>query len=121
LQTLGWVTKQVLAFHREHSEAGTFDLVDIADSALKLHAQKLHKHGVKIDRQFRGPASTRVFGHEILQVLSNLILNAVDACRRKSGKSQYGLEQQGSRFTSWFPITGKRYLTSLRPICSNHI
>jgi hypothetical protein len=62
LRTLNRVTKLALAFHREHAEAREFDLVDIAESAFKLHAEKLHRHGVKIDRQFRGPSSTRVFG-----------------------------------------------------------
>jgi signal transduction histidine kinase len=86
LQTLGRVTKQALTFHREHAEAKEFDLVDIAESALKLHAGKLQRHGVKIDRQFRGPASTSILGNEILQVLSNLILNSVDALPQEVGQ-----------------------------------
>jgi hypothetical protein len=41
LKTLGRVTSQELTFHREHSEAKEFDLVDIAESALRLHADEL--------------------------------------------------------------------------------
>jgi signal transduction histidine kinase len=79
LQILGKVTRQALTFHREHTDARECDLVEIAESALKLHADKLHRHGITVDRQFRGPASANVFGSEILQVISNLVLNAVDA------------------------------------------
>lgn len=86
LQTLGRVTHQALTFHREQVDPRTFDLVEIAESALKLHADKLLRHGVIIDRQFRGPASASVFGSEILQVISNLILNAVDALPRGQGQ-----------------------------------
>jgi signal transduction histidine kinase len=38
LKTLGRATSQALTFHREHAEAKKFDLVDIAESALRLHA-----------------------------------------------------------------------------------
>src|SRR6202020_3612978 len=52
LETLGRVTSQALTFHREHSEAEEFDLVDIAESALRLHADKLTRHRIRVDRQF---------------------------------------------------------------------
>jgi signal transduction histidine kinase len=86
LKTLGRVTSKALTFHRDHSDARDFDLVDIAESALRLHADKLSRHSITIDRQFRGPACATVFGSEILQVLSNLILNAVDALPRDTGR-----------------------------------
>jgi signal transduction histidine kinase len=86
LQTLGRVTNQALTFHREHAEAKEFDLVDIAESALKLHADKLSRQGIAVDRRFRGPAVATVYASEILQVVSNLILNAVDALPSKHGR-----------------------------------
>ena len=86
LAVLGRVTNQALTFHREQSEAREFDLVEIAESALKLHEDKLRRHGVTVDRKFWGPAHACVFQSEILQVLSNLILNAVDAAPRGAGK-----------------------------------
>ena len=86
LETLGRVTRQALAYHRESSEAAEIDLVDIAESALKLHAEKLMRHRVSVIRDFRGPAIGKVFGSEILQVISNIILNALDALPRGDGR-----------------------------------
>jgi signal transduction histidine kinase len=95
LETLGRVTSQALTFHREQAEAKEFDLVDIAESALRLHADKLSRHQINIDRQFQGPARATVFGSEILQVLSNLILNAVDALPRDEGRISIRVKRSG--------------------------
>jgi signal transduction histidine kinase len=86
LRTLGRVTNQALTFHREQAEAKDFNLVEIAESALKLHADKLIRHGITVERRFLGPAIARVYGSEILQVVSNLILNAVEALPRGQGR-----------------------------------
>jgi signal transduction histidine kinase len=95
LATLGRVTSQALTFHREHAEAKEFDLVDIAESALRLHADKLARHQISVDRRFQGPAKATVFGSEILQVLSNLILNAVDALPRGQGRISVRVKSRG--------------------------
>jgi C4-dicarboxylate-specific signal transduction histidine kinase len=86
LGTLGRITRLALTFYREQPSAGEFDLVEIAECALRLHADKLRRHNVSVDRQFRGPAFAKVFGSEILQVLSNLILNSIDALSGRAGK-----------------------------------
>ena len=86
LKILGRVTKQALTFHREHSDASELDLVEIAEAALKLHSDKLTRHGIQVDRRFRGPAMVRVSGSQILQVISNLILNATEVLSRGTGR-----------------------------------
>jgi C4-dicarboxylate-specific signal transduction histidine kinase len=97
LKTLGRVTSQALTFHREHTEAKEFDLVDIAESALRLHADKLARHRISVDRQFKGSSNATVFGSEILQVPSNLILNAVDALPRGEGRISVRVRSSGQR------------------------
>jgi C4-dicarboxylate-specific signal transduction histidine kinase len=79
LKVLGKVTSQALTFHREQQTAVEVDLVGVADSALKLLSDKLMRHGVQVKRRFRGPVLATVFVSQILQAVSNLILNAVDA------------------------------------------
>ncbi len=86
LQTLGRVTKQALTFHRQETEMTEWDLVELAEAALKLHADKILRHGITVERRFTGPAIASMFGTEILQVISNLILNALDASPREEGK-----------------------------------
>jgi signal transduction histidine kinase len=83
---LGRITKQALTFYGDQPDAREYDLVEIAEAALRLHADKLGRHGATVARQFRGPVFARVFGNEILQVLSNLILNAVDAISVGQGR-----------------------------------
>jgi signal transduction histidine kinase len=79
LLTLGNVTRRVLAFHRDQGEATESDLIEIVESALKLHSERLLSSKVSLRRDFRGPAIVSVFGGEILQLISNLLLNALEA------------------------------------------
>ncbi len=89
LAILSKVTSQALTFHRTQAEAQDWDLVAIAESALKLHAEKITRHRVTVDARFQRPAVTRAFGTEILQVVSNLILNALDALPRENGRLSF--------------------------------
>ncbi len=78
LKTLGRVTSQALTFHREQQVAKEIDLVEIAESALKLDSDRLIRYSIGAQGRYRGPVLSTVFGSEILQVVSNLILNAPD-------------------------------------------
>lgn len=86
LAVLRKVTSQALAFHRKEVEAKEWDLVAIAESALKLHAAKIARHRATTHTRFDGHAPVRVMGTEILQVISNLILNAIDALPSEDGR-----------------------------------
>lgn len=86
LRMLGGVTSQALTYHRTYVQAKELDLVQIAEAALKLHADKFIRHNVTVERRLRGPATAVMHGSEILQVLSNLLLNAVDVLDRGHGR-----------------------------------
>ncbi len=79
LERLGEITRKTLSFYREQSEAKDFDLVEIAESALRIHAHRFSANSVDVRKHFPQPVVMRVFAGEILQVFSNLILNALDA------------------------------------------
>ena len=79
LERLGEITRKTLSYYREQSEAKDFDLVEIAESALRIHAHRFSANSVVVRRHFPQPVVTKVFAGEILQVFSNLILNALDA------------------------------------------
>jgi signal transduction histidine kinase len=76
---LGEITRKTLSFYREQTETRDFDLAEIAESALKVHSHRTNRQKVTIHKRVAGPAVASVFAGEILQILSNLILNSLDA------------------------------------------
>jgi len=86
LAILSKITSQALAFHRTQAEAQPCDLISIAESCLQLHAEKIARRGVRVETRFQRPAMTRAFETEILQVVSNIILNALDALPCNNGR-----------------------------------
>jgi signal transduction histidine kinase len=95
LAILSQVTSQALTFHRVQPEARDWDVAEIAESALKLHTEKIARHRITVKSSFQRPAITRVFGMEILQVVSNLLLNAMDALPKEDGKISLRLRTRG--------------------------
>jgi C4-dicarboxylate-specific signal transduction histidine kinase len=86
LAILASVTRKVLAFQREQPFSKDFDLIDIMESALKLHDVRLTSGNVALTRDFRQPATASVFGTEILQIVSNLLLNSLDALPKRNAQ-----------------------------------
>jgi len=79
LSILGRVTRQSLKFHHDHSALTECDLVEVAKSALKIHADKIGRHHVSVEPLFCASAKALIYEAEILQVISNLLLNALEA------------------------------------------
>jgi len=79
LRLLGDITRKTLSFYKVHSEAGDFDLVDILEAAIRVHGVRAARQRVEVRKQIAGPAKARVMPGQILQILSNLILNSLDA------------------------------------------
>jgi signal transduction histidine kinase len=97
LETLAHVTKQALTFHRKETHVKDWDLLEIVEAALRLHADKIRRHFVKVDRRFRKPTFAKVRGTEILQVISNLLLNAIDAFSKDDRHVQISVRSVGTR------------------------
>lgn len=96
LVTLSQVTRQALAFHRTQADAHDWDVSEIAESALKLHTDKIARHRITVKSSFERPAVCRVIGTEILQVISNLLLNAVDALPNEDGIIYFRVHKRGN-------------------------
>jgi signal transduction histidine kinase len=79
LSMLGGVTRRSLKFHHDHSTLTECDLVEVAKSALKIHAEKIIRHHVSVEPLFCASAKAFIYEAEILQVISNLLLNALEA------------------------------------------
>jgi signal transduction histidine kinase len=79
LRSLGEITSRSLAFIRLDIEAKEVDLVDLATSALRLHHQQIAKKRINVQTRTSEAALAFVKKGEIFQVLTNLLLNAIEA------------------------------------------
>jgi signal transduction histidine kinase len=97
LKRLSEITRKSLSFHRTEVQAKECDLVKIVEAALLIHSHHFSARSVAVQTEFGRPVIARVFEGEILQVISNFILNALDAlpannaqlrCRVKAFREQ---------------------------------
>lgn len=73
------VTRPSLAFHKVNRVAKGVDLVALVDSVQKLYDGRLLTAGLQVVCRCPESAPCHIVGSEILQVLSNLLINAMDA------------------------------------------
>src|ERR1700729_2919455 len=97
LARLSDIARTTLSFYREQVEAKDFDLVAIAESALMIHSRRAQRQKIEIRKNLKGPVTARVFAGEILQVISNLILNALDAVPESGGVLSVCVRTLGSK------------------------
>lgn len=79
LRSLGEITSRSLSFIRFESETKEIDLVELATSALRLHDQQISKKRINVQKRSAESAFAFVKRGEIFQVLTNLLLNAIEA------------------------------------------
>ena len=79
LELVRTIARQTLSFYREQRTSQDVDLVALLESALRIHTKYLLEKQVDIQRRL--PETLRIRGNsgELLQVLSNLIVNALEA------------------------------------------
>ena len=73
------IAKLTLSFHKPSNTRSKTNLVEVAESALRVHEQKINTKGIHLVKDLAQEASLETHPGEMLQVLSNLIGNAVDA------------------------------------------
>lgn len=79
LKRIAHITRQTLGFYRESSSPITFHISALLDSVLDLlQAKKISKRAV-IERQCDEQLQINAFQGELRQVVSNLLMNSLDA------------------------------------------
>ena len=73
------IARQALGFYREHSSAIATSLSDVAESAIAVYETKCHTGGIQILRRLASTNKIVIRKGEVLQVVSNLIVNAIYA------------------------------------------
>jgi PAS domain S-box-containing protein len=79
LERVAHITRQTLGFYRESNVPGPIELPAMIDSVLRLYSNKLMSKNIHVLREFSDCAPMHGVAGEMKQVLSNLILNAIDA------------------------------------------
>jgi signal transduction histidine kinase len=97
LARMGEITRRTLSFYRDHTHPTDFDLIEIAESALKIHSHRLKRQSVQVCKKIPACAIANVFPGEILQVLSNLILNSLEALPENGGVLTLRVKAHGGK------------------------
>jgi PAS domain S-box-containing protein len=79
------LTKQTLGFYRDSTAPVCFQPDEIIDSVLGMYHRKISSRSVQVRREYRKTPPVQAFVGEFRQVLSNLIVNAVEAMEAEGG------------------------------------
>jgi PAS domain S-box-containing protein len=90
LARVAHITRQTLAFYREATQPQPVRLKDITDSILSLYRGKAELKGIQLLCDLRFDGEIFGFPNQVAQVISNLVLNALEACA-PNGKVQVRL------------------------------
>ncbi|MGB0124666.1 MAG: PAS domain S-box protein [Silvibacterium sp.] len=73
------LAKQTLGYYREHASAVKASLCDLAANAVKVYQRKCETLGIRIETQLQSSRLVVMHKGEMMQVISNLIANAIYA------------------------------------------
>jgi two-component system, NtrC family, sensor kinase len=77
------ISKQTLGFYRQSSLLADFSLVEVTEGVLGLLGRKLSAAQIEIQRRYKTETALHGYAGEMRQVISNLILNAIEAVGTK--------------------------------------
>jgi two-component system, NtrC family, sensor kinase len=91
------ITRQTLAFYREVAMPVLTSVPSLIEEVLGVYSRKIEDNDVSVEKSFEAVEEIRAFPGELRQVLSNLVLNALEALpgpgrvairvRRSTGKA----------------------------------
>ena len=79
LVRLSHIAKQTLGFYREQHSAAVVSLTELVGDVLRIYSTKLQEAGVKVETCFQSARQVVVRRGEMIQVISNLVTNAMYA------------------------------------------
>jgi signal transduction histidine kinase len=79
LQGLSRIATQALKFHRDANKPGVFKLDAVLREVSDFYRPQAERQGVVLHQRFETDGAISTFRSEIVQVITNLLLNALDA------------------------------------------
>jgi len=76
---LSHIAKQTLGFYREQNSAVAVRLTDLVGDVLRIYGSKLKAAGIEVETRFDSTRSIMLRRGELVQVISNLVTNAMYA------------------------------------------
>ena len=138
--TLYHITNQSLGFARSSRSPQAINLAAVAEAALRIHQRTIEAKKVHLVKELPEKLVAEVHTGEILQVVSNVIVNALDALpqggtlrlrlRKRRGEVQFVIadnghgiprEHAGNIFQPFFTTKGERGGTGLGLALSKNI
>ncbi len=103
--TLTQIASQTLGFARTSHTPHPSDLVNVAEAALRIHQRTMEEKRVHLVKELPEKLVVETFTGELLQVVSNVIVNALDALppngtlrlrlRKRAGQVQFVIADNG--------------------------
>lgn len=79
LKRMAHITRQMLGFYRDSADPVRVDLGELLQGVLDLYDRRIKNSGVAVEVRDENAPPVQVFAGEIRQVISNLLINAIDA------------------------------------------
>lgn len=79
LSRVSHITRNTLSFYRESTNPVPLKLTEVMESVLELYARHIGEKSVEVQRRYDCDGETVGYPVELRQVLSNLVVNAIDA------------------------------------------
>lgn len=73
------LAQQTLGFVRDTASPSRMDAARIMDDVLQLYSRKLESKQIRVTKRYRGNSQISGYAGEVRQLLTNLVVNAVDA------------------------------------------
>jgi PAS domain S-box-containing protein len=79
LERIAHLTRQTLAFYRDHAAPVAFRLGEVMDKIVEMYSPKIDENGIVIVRQYSQNDRVVAVEGEVRQILSHLLSNAIEA------------------------------------------
>jgi PAS domain S-box-containing protein len=92
LERVSHIARQTLGYYRDTGSPSEVHLRDLMENVLTVYRSKILAHNIKLDTRYDDLRKINVRPGEIIQVFSNIVVNAIDAMPR-GGKLSISMTQ----------------------------